>query len=524
MKVLIADGLAKEGLAKLEAIKEIELLNHTGISREELMKVLPQAQILVVRSRTKVDAQLIEAGPNLKVILRAGIGLDNVDVSAATERAIVVMNAPSGNIVTTAEHALSLLMSVSRRISQADAALRKGKWEKKKYQGNELSGKTLGIIGLGNIGRVVAQKAQGLGLKVVAHDPFLSEEAAAKLNIKLLPMEGLLKTSDYVSIHVPLSDATHHLIGEKELSLMKPTAFLINCARGGIVDEKALEKALEKETIQGCALDVFEKEPPGDHPLFKFPNTVFTPHLGASTDEAQTLVSLEVADQLTQYVQDGALKNAINVPNISLEKLSIIRPHLQLCEKLGAFISQLAPQKIKKLKVHFEGYGDYDREIMTLSVLQGFLTPLMESGVNFVNAKKLLAERGIRVEESFEVTCADYSSVIRVWAEGDQTVSCAGTLFGKQSARIVQVDQYKIDAEPQGCLLFTRNTDQPGVIGRVGAILGNAGVNIARMHLGVDKDKGEAIALINIDSRVKPEVIKKLEKAEGMLSVKQIKL
>ena len=526
IKVLIADGLAKDGLAILKSNPKIEVLSFDAIDRGELKEKLPQINILIVRSRTQVDKDLLETARNLKLVLRAGIGLDNVDVPACTDLGIVVMNAPTGNIVTTAEHTLAMIFAVSRHIPQADATLRTGKWEKKKFQGNELRGKTLGLLGLGNIGRTVAERALGLGMKVIAHDPYVNPEAAAKQKIHLVGFEELLSSSDYVSVHVPLLKSTQHLLNAAALRKMKKGAYLINCARGGIVDEKALLEVLSEKHLSGAALDVFETEPlPADSPLLKCNDLVITPHLGASTEEAQVQVSLEVADQIGLYVEQGVLKNAINVPNITLEQLNVLKPYVQLCERLGSFATQAGPQNVKKIKVHYEGeISELNKELLTLSVLKGFLSPVMSTTVNFVNAKKLLKERGIRVEESFEQECSDYNSSVELTVTGDEVFSCSGTLFGKEEPRIIKVDHFTIDAMPSGALLYTKNVDQPGVIGSMGTLLGTHGVNIARMHLGRDPKKSQAIALINIDSEPSEAALTALRKTSGMLSVKAIKI
>ena len=474
-----------------------------------------------------MDKDLLADSNRLKIVLRAGIGLDNVDVPVATDKGVIVMNAPTGNIVTTAEHALALLFSVTRNVPQADASLRSGKWEKKLFQGNELRGKTLGLLGLGNIGKVVASRAQGLEMKVCAHDPYVSAESAAKLGIELHSFEDLLKLSDYISVHVPLIPSTKHLLNERAFSLMKRGAYLINCARGGIVDEAAMMKALDSGILAGAALDVFEVEPLlSDSPLLKRQDVVLTPHLGASTDEAQVQVGLEAAEQIGLYVKEGVLKNAVNVPSLSLDQLSILKPHLLLAERLGGILAQISsPQKIEKLRVHFSGtVSQYNREVLTLSVLKGFLSPLLSTPVNFVNARKLLKERGIRVEESVEMECPDYNSLIELSVEGAGKVSVAGTIFGKEESRVVRIDHFSIDAIPQGHLLFTRNVDQPGVIGSLGTVLGGQGINIARMHLGRDPKMKEAIALINIDSEPSEKALQLLKAIPGMLSVRPIYL
>lgn len=525
-KVLIADGLSAEGIERMKSNTSIELMVYDAIPREDLKKMIGGVDILIVRSRTQVDRDLLEHCKSLKIVLRAGIGIDNIEVRAATDLGILVMNAPTGNIVTTAEHALAMLFAVSRHIPQADASMRAGKWDRKKYQGNEVRGKTLGLLGLGNIGKVVADRGKALGMKAIAYDPYLTAEAAARHGVGLVTFDELLAQSDYLSLHLPLTEQTKNLLNESALSKMKSSAYLINCARGGIVDEAALVKALENKKLAGAALDVFEKEPPpADHPLLKRPEVVLTPHLGASTDEAQLQVSLEVAEQVNEYIRNGVVKNAINVPNISLEQMKAVKPYLTLAERVGGFVAQVLPnENVKRLRIRFEGaITGYNREVLTLSVLKGFLTPLLSTSVNFVNVKNILRERGIRVEDSFDADCEDYSSLITLEVEAEGVVTCSGTLFGKEEPRIVQYDEFAIDAVPQGVILVTRNNDQPGVIGAMGSMLGSTGVNIARMHLGRNK-KGEAVALINLDSPIDTATQQKLASVPGMLSVKQITL
>ncbi len=525
LSILIADGLGNEGLDKLRSLPGVEVVDSTGISRDDLIKKLPHTDILIVRSRTEVDKALIEsAGDRLKIVVRAGIGLDNIDVETASDRGVVVMNAPTGNTVTTAEHAIAMMFSVSRRIPAADASMRAGKWEKKKFQGSQLAGKTLGVVGLGKIGKTVAKQGQGLGMKVIGFDPYVTVEHATKNNIRLVSLEQLYAESHYITLHVPLIDSTQHLISDKAFALMKNKPYLINCARGGIVDEKALENALEKGQISGVALDVFETEPPpAQFPLYSRDNVVVTPHLGASTDEAQTLVGLEVAEALTQYVVDGVYKNAVNVPNLSLEQLQTLKPFIVLCERLGAFVGNLSPKSVSKIIVHYEGaIAEEHNDVLTLSVLKGYLTPLLSTAVNFVNARQLSKDRGVKVEETFSEECANFASLVTLTVEGSHSISCAGSIFGKEEPRIVSIDGVTIDAIPAGCLLYTRNYDHPGVIGWMGTTLGTGGINISRMALGLDKKKNEAIALINIDSEVPQPLLQKLSQSKDMITVQQI--
>lgn len=528
MKIVVADGLAKEGLEKLKSVPGLDLSVHADIPRDELKKLLATADVLVVRSRTQVDADLLGAAPQLKLAIRAGIGLDNIDVPAATDRGVIVMNAPTGNIVTTAEHALALLFAVSRHVAAADASLRQGKWEKKKFQGHELRGKTLGVLGLGNIGKAVAERGLGLKMRVVGYDPFLTAEAAARLGVELLPLEKVLSSSDYVTVHVPLNAETRYLLGKDALASMKKGAFLINCARGGVVEEAALVAALESGHLGGAALDVFETEPlPAGHPLTKISNVVLTPHLGASTDEAQVQVGLEVAEQIRLFVHEGALKNAVNVPNLPPESVGAVRPYMDLCERVGQVAAQLLAHdrgvRVDRIRVRYEGHAlDVNRELLTLSLLQGVLGAALSQPVNLVNVRKLVRERGLAVEESTERECEDFASLVAVELGSTKTVRVAGTLFGKGSPRIVRIDDFRIDAIPEGHLLYTRNIDKPGVIGALGTRLGAHGINIAQMHLG--RERGEAIALTCVDSAPTPEVLEDLRRIDGMVAILPLRL
>ena len=527
MRLLIADGLSSEAISRMKAIEGLEILDFKDIPRAELKELIPTVDILIVRSRTQIDKDLLHGARNLKLAIRAGIGLDNVDVAAATEQGVVVMNAPTGNIVTTAEHAIALLFAVSRHIARADASMRAGKWDKKSFQGSEIRGKTLGVLGLGNIGKAVAERAVGLKMHVLGYDPYLSEEAAAKYGVRLASLDEVLAKSDYLTIHVPLLDSTRGLIGKEAFSKVKKGAYLINCARGGIVDETAMIEALDAKILKGAALDVFETEPlPADHPLLKRNDVVLTPHLGASTEEAQYQVGLEVAEQVAEYVASGALKNAINVPNVSLDEMESLRPHLTLCEKLGAFAAQAVPhQNVKRICVHYEALAPgLRKEVLTLSVLQGFLSSLLGTPVNNVTARKTLKERGIVLEESVQDGCGDYASLVRLTVEGAQTLTVAGTLFGRGEPRIVQVDRFAIDGILNGSLLFTKNIDTPGVIGAMGSTLGAEGINIARMHLGRGEEQGDAIALVSVDSDLSPELLGAMRNIPGMTSVVQVRL
>jgi D-3-phosphoglycerate dehydrogenase len=524
-KILIADGLAKEGLEKIKKISDVEVMDYAAIDREELKKLLPEAHVLIVRSRTQVDRDLLEYAKNLNVVLRAGIGLDNVDMAAATDRGVIVMNAPTGNIVTTAEHAIAMMFSMTRNIPQAHYYMKQGKWEKKKFQGHELRNKTLGLIGLGNIGKVVASRARALEMKVVAFDPYISSQLASQFQVELKTFDEVLAAADYVSIHVPATEGTKNLFNEETFSKMKKGSYLINCARGGIVNEQALCAALDKKQLAGAALDVFEMEPlPANHFLISREDVILTPHLGASTDEAQVQVGLEVAEQLENFIKHGIVKNAFNVPNLSLTELQSVKPFMSLCEKLGSFVSQMnTSTHIDKIKVSYFGMQKAkELEALTLSVLKGYLTPLVSSDVNFVSAKNLIKNKGINVEESFNDTCEDYHQLIEVSIIGNNPFSVTGTLFGKKEPRLVKINDFEIDAELTGHMLFIKNQDTPGVVGAIGSELGNSKVNIGHFHLGRKSHQNEAISLINIDSDIKTDTLERLKNIPSILMSKKL--
>jgi D-3-phosphoglycerate dehydrogenase len=524
-KILVADKLAPEGLRVLEAHADIELRVSTGLKGDALLTAVRDVHAIIVRSATQITAEVLAAAGALEVVGRAGVGVDNVDVASATKRGVLVMNTPGGSAVTTGEHALSLLCSLARQIPQATASMKAGKWEKSRFMGREMSGKTLGIVGVGNIGRVVADRARGLKMKVVAYDPFLSPEAASPLGIEVVTFDELLARADFVSIHAPLTPETRNLFGATAFEKMKRTAILVNCARGGIVDEAALFDALKSGRIAAAGLDVFEKEPPGTSPLFELDNFICTPHLGASTDEAQVAVSVAIAEQIVDYLTQGALKNAVNFPAISREQLEVLGPYVLLCDRMGRLLAQLGPAPLAEVQVSYEGgIARYDVSALTSALLAGLLArSFSEEVVNQVNARGIAESRGISIAETRSERAKDYASLVtvRVAARtGEMTV--AGTLFGATDARIVRVDQFRLEVLPEGHAIVVHNHDRPGVIGAIGTALGREGINVSRMQLGLDRDKGEALSVWNVDRAPSAALCDELVHLTNTVSVRAI--
>ena len=510
-KVVVADKLSEKARKVFEE-RGIAVDWAVGLSAEELAPRLAEADGLAVRSATKATRALIEAAPRLKVIGRAGIGVDNIDVPAATEQGIVVMNTPQGNAVTTAEHALALLFAVARQIPAADRSTRASKWEKSRFMGVELTGKTLGVIGCGNIGAIVATKALGLGMKVAAFDPFLSPERAAALGVERLDLESLLARADFITLHVPLTEQTRGLIDAAAIGRMKRGVRIVNCARGGLVVEADLKAALESGQVAGAAFDVFEVEPARDNPLFALEDMVVTPHLGASTTEAQEKVAVEIAEQMSDFLLTGAVRNALNMPSLTAEQARRLKPYLKLVEQLGSFAGQLTKTGVKAIRLDYEGQAaELDCRPLTQAALMGFLRPMLDS-VNHVNAPVLARQRGIEVSETKHDRASDYASLIRLTVETERrTRSVAGTLFGGEKPRVVEIKGIAVEAELSPHMLYVTNDDRPGFIGAIGGLLGDAGVNIATFHLGRAELGGEAIALIGLDQPVSAELLAKVE-------------
>ena len=527
MKVLISDSMSERCVEIFKNAPGLQVDVNTKLKPEELKKVIKDYHALVVRSATKVTAQIIEAADNLKVVGRAGTGVDNIDMQAATKKGIVVMNTPGGNTITTAEHAVSMLMALARKIPQATASMRKGEWEKKKFEGTEVTSKTLGILGVGNIWSVVADRAQGLRMNVIAYDPYLSQEAANRMGVELVSLDELYKKSDFISIHVPLTNETKNLVNKDAFAKMKKGVKIINCARGGIVNEKDLCDAIKVGIVSSAALDVFEKEPtPPDNPLLQMEEVILTPHLGASTAEAQENVAIAIAEQIVDYLIKGTIRNAVNVPSVPAELLANLGPYITLAEKLGIFQGQILKGGIEEVTIEYSGdVVSYDVAPVTIAAIKGLLDQLMDQQVNFVNAPFVAKERGIKVIEIKSSRAIDFASSITIKVKTKEEENLIeGALFGKKEPRIVRIDKFFLDAVPEGYLLVLHNYDKPGVIGNVGTLLGSGNINIARLHLGRQAVGGEAVSVWNIDTPLPTDLLSKLLKLPHMISAKVVRL
>jgi D-3-phosphoglycerate dehydrogenase/(S)-sulfolactate dehydrogenase len=525
-RVLVADELSPEAVSILRSAG-LEVDVEVGLEPAALLAIIGRYDGLAVRSATKVTATVLEAAFRLKVIGRAGVGVDNVDLPAATRKGVVVMNTPGGSATTVAELALAMILSLSRHVAAATASVKAGKWEKKRFQGRELAGKTLGVVGIGNIGSVLVDRCKALKMKVIAYDPFISPEAAAKLGVRLVVLDDLWAEADVISLHVPLTEQTRHMVNAATLARMKPTALLVNCARGGIVDETALAAALAAGRLGGAALDVFEREPPpADHPLLQLGNVVLTPHLGASTEEAQAAVAVAVAEQLAAYLTSGEVKNAVNVASVPAEVLAQLGPYLPLAEKLGALAAQLAPAGPSEVVVSLAGdLASAPVRPLASRVLVGLLRHSSETPVNDVSATEVARERGLTLREERVGAPQDYAGLLTVTVRGlGGEVTVAGTVYGRAEARIVRLGAFRLEAVPEGPILLCENDDAPGVLGNLGSTLGAAGINIARISLSRTEDRTRAFAFLNVDSTPTAEVLARVKALPHVRTVKAILL
>jgi len=521
-KVLISDKMSDRAREIFDA-RGIEVDVKPGMSEDELIACIGEYDGLAVRSATKATEKVIAAAANLKVIGRAGIGVDNVDIAAATANGVVVMNTPFGNAITTAEHAIAMMMALAREIPQADASTQAGKWEKSRFMGVELTGKTLGIIGCGNIGSIVADRALGLKMKVVAFDPFLSDERARDIGVEKADLETLLKRADFISLHTPLTDQTRGILDAGALAKTKPGVRIINCARGGLVVEADLKAAMESGHVAAAALDVFEREPAKENALFGMENLVCTPHLGASTEEAQVNVAIQVAEQMSDYLLTGAVVNALNMPSVSAEEAPRLMPYMKLAELLGSFAGQLTESGLKSVTIEYEGHAaESNCKPLTAAALKGLLSPLLDS-VNMVNAPVMASERGIGMSEVRTDREGDYQTLIRLTVVTEnQSRSVAGTLFGGDRPRIVDVKGVPMEAGLGSHMLYVTNEDKPGLIGRLGTVLGDAGLNIATFQLGRTATGGDAIALVEVDQEVPADVLKAVAALPNVVQAKAL--
>jgi D-3-phosphoglycerate dehydrogenase len=525
-RVLISDNLSPEGLEILKSTEGIEVDFHTKMSADELKQVIGNYDALIIRSATKVTPEIIDIASRLKVIGRAGIGLDNVDIPAASKRGIVVMNTPGGNSVTTAEHAIAMMLSLNRKIPQATASMKAGKWEKTKFTGRELLNKTLGIVGIGRVGGIVADRAIGLKMKVIAYDPFISQEAADKMGITLASLDEIFKTADFISVHTPMTKETRGVINAEAFAKMKKEACVINCARGGIIDEKDLYDALSTGRIAGAALDVFVEEPTKNMELLSLENVICTPHLGASTDEAQVNVAVAIAEQISAYLTTGEINGAVNFPAVSAEILSVIQPYLTLAEKLGKFEAQLVSGAIEQVDIEYNGeILNYNVAPITISLLKGLLTPILNESVNYINAPFIAKERGIRIVEVKSNEIKDYTSMISVTVKtGKESAFAAGAIFGRHEPRIVRINKFTVEVIPEGRMFVVYNNDKPGVIGNIGTLLSENGVNISNLNLSREQIDGRAMVILGTDSDVAPDVVDKLRNLPNILSVSEMEM
>jgi D-3-phosphoglycerate dehydrogenase len=524
MKILVADPVAKEGIELLQSQAEVDV--KLGLKPDELKKIIGDYEALVVRSETKATADIIQAGKKLQVIARAGVGLDNIDVEAATRQGVVVVNAPTGNTIAAAEHTVAMMLALARHIPQANAKLKSGAWKRSDYMGTELRGKTLGIIGLGNVGSEVARRAQAFNMRLVGYDPFVSSDYARNLAVELVTLEQLIKTSDFITLHLPLTAQTKMLLGAKELSKMKPTARIINCARGGLVDEEALVKAVDAGKVAGAAVDVFIKEPVTDSVLFQSDKIIVTPHLGASTTEAQTSVALEVAEQVLAVLKGQPAKYAVNAPHIPAELLAVLAPYIQVSSTLGSLARQLMEGQINSLRIKYNGeIASYDTAAIKASVIGGLLEGVSEERINLINAAVIAGQRGIKIVEQKETTCENYASMITLEALTEAgTTTVAGTVL-RGETHIVRVNDFWLDIVPTGgYFLFSDHRDRPGLIGAVGSITGKADINISSMQLARLKLRGQALMILALDEPLPEKQIQEILDLEDVHTAKVVKI
>ncbi len=523
-KVLVSDPIAPEGIEILKRVAEVDV--KTGLSKDELAAIIGDYDALAVRSETKVTGEIIAKAGKLKIIGRAGVGVDNIDVEAATNRGILVVNSPEGNTLAAAELTVAMLLALARNIPQADQSLRAGRWDRKKYMGSEVYGKTLGVIGLGKIGREVAKRLQSFGMRVIGYDPYLKPEQAEALDIKLADLDTLYTDSDYITVHVPKTKETAGMINAEKLALMKPTVRLINVARGGIIDETALAEAAKAGRIGGAAVDVFTTEPaPSDNPLLGVSNIITTPHLGASTEEAQVNVAIDIAEQIVEVLAGKPARAAVNMPSVSADLLVRLQPHLTLAEKIGSLHAQLTSSPISDVEITYAGdYEGLPTVHLTRAVLKGLLEPVVPESVNYVNAPTLAAARGIKITESRTPGVVE-GPVLTVRKRGGTTDrAISGTVFSRDNIRILTIDGFRVDIRPTGAMLVTQHTDRPGVIGKVGTLLGDGGINIAGMHVGRESEGRRALMVLKLDAPAPESLLEQIRRVDGMESARPVQL
>ena len=518
-KILVSDPVSEEGLKLLREVASVDV--RTDLSPQDIMEIIGEYDGLLVRSGTQVTAELIAAGKKLKVIGRAGVGVDNINVEKASEQGILVINAPEGNTISAAEHTMALMLALARNVPQASASLKEGQWKRSKFIGLELHKKTLGVIGLGRIGSEVAKRARVFGMNVLAYDPYISAERAEKIGVVPVSLEEIMARADFITLHIPKSTATHHLIGAAELARMKKGVRIINCARGGLIDEKALYQAIVDGRVAGAALDVYEEEPPdSDNPLLQLEQVIGTPHLGASTQEAQVNVAVQVAEEMVNFLKGEPIHMAVNVSVLPPEILTEMEPFIPLMQTLGNFYMQVFDGRVESIEISYSGeIAEYPVTPLTNALLIGILRVMLKSNINFVNAPIIARQRGIKVKESTAKDTSIYNNLVTVKVKtSNQDYTLAGTLFGKNDIRIVQIGDYHIEVVPSRFMFVSKYIDKPGVIGKVGTILGNNGINIAGMQVGRQEIGGEAVMVLQVDNHIDGNVLKELEKVEYILS------
>jgi len=527
MKILVADAISERGVEMLRRNPSFQVDVNTGLKEDQLCQIIGEYDALIVRSQTKLTKRVIEAAKKLRVVGRAGVGVDNVDVDAATRRGVIVMNTPGGNTISTAEHTFSMMMAMARNIPQAHMSMKAGKWDRKSFEGVELYNKTLGVVGMGRIGTEVARRAIAFGMRVLAYDPFLSLSRAKALQVEVVELDEIYARCDFITVHVPMTDQTRGMINKDAIAKMKDGVRLINCARGGIINEKDLHDAIKSGKVAGAALDVYEQEPPKDVPLVTLDAVVTTPHLAASTEEAQESVSIEVAEQIADVLAGGTIRNAVNMPTIDAKALAVLQPYLTFGEKMGRLLAQIAPPRIERLVIEFCGKaGELESGPIGRSVLKGFLENAQGGDVNYVNAPVIAQTMGIRVGEVKSSEPIDYAELINVRAFVDgQVASLSGTFYGSpNNPRIVRINDMPVEVLPTGVLFIMSNKDRPGIVGWIGTIMGKHGVNIASMSLGRDKEGGQALTVLNLDSPPGEAVLAEIKKDKDIFDVKVARL
>ncbi len=525
-RVLVSDSLASEGIDVLKENDAIEAIYNPGLSRDELLKEIRDVHGLIVRSATKVTGEVLDAAANLQVIARAGVGLDNIDVQKATEKGVVVMNTPGGNTISTAEQTLALMFAIARLTPMADCSMKQQKWDKKQFEGTELRGKTIAVIGLGRIGMEVARRCKGLSMRVIGYDPYISGEKLSEHDIEIMDLEDIWGEADFITVHTPLTDKTRNIVNKEVIGKMKPAVRVINCARGGLYNEQDLYEALKEKRIAGAALDVFTEEPPRTLPPFhELDNVVLTPHLGASTEEAQISVAIEAAQIVIEYLMTGVARNSVNFPSLDMHELAFLRPYINLAEQMGAFQGSILNGNVDTVSIFYSGdFENYNLSPLTSAYIKGLISPYTEIDVNFVNASLVARERGIKVQTGEDTSPQNYSHLVKITASGKEgTNELWGTVLGKQ-LWFVRYDEYSIDFVPRSGMLVIRNNDVPNVIGSIGTFLGKNGINIANFHLARTERGGRALMIVDIDDEIDDALFKQLSDLPEILEVKYMKM